>query len=43
MNINNISNATIHKLDRYEIGELDLVCHGVITYKGELKMQTIEY
>ena len=37
MNINNISNATIQKLDRYEIGELDIVCHGVITYKGELK------
>lgn len=37
MNINNISNATIHKLTRHEIGELDLVCHGVMTYKGELK------
>lgn len=37
MNIQNISNETIHKLNASEIGELGLVNHGVFTYHGELK------
>ena len=37
MNIQNISNETIHKLNASEIGELGLVNYGVFTYHGELK------
>lgn len=37
MNIQNISNETIRKLNAREIGELDLVNNGVFTYHGTLK------
>ena len=37
MNIQNIKNETIHKLNRDEIGELGLLNYGVFTYKGNLK------
>lgn len=37
MKIQNIKNETIHKLNRHEIGDLGLVNHGVMLYKGELK------
>lgn len=37
MNIQNISNETIRKLNAREIGELDLVNNGVLTYHGTLK------
>jgi len=37
MNIQNISNETIRKLNAPEIGELGLVNHGVFTYHGTLK------
>ena len=37
IDINRISNETLHKLTWEEIGELDLLNHGVMTYHGELK------
>ena len=37
LNINSIENKTLRKLNRHEIGALDLVNHGVMLYKGELK------
>ena len=37
MNIQNIENKTIAKLTADEIGELGLLNHGVMTYRGELK------
>ena len=37
MNINNVQNETIHKLNWTEIGELGLINYGVFTYHGQLK------
>ena len=37
MDINKVRNATLAKLDAREIGELDLLNHGVMTYRGTLK------
>jgi len=37
IDVNRINNSTIAKLDRNEIGTLDLYNSGVYTYKGQLK------
>lgn len=37
MNIQNIKNETLAKLTSKEIGALDLLNHGVMTYRGQLK------
>ena len=41
MNIQNIKNETLHKLNRHEIGDLGLCNHGVMLYKGELKSRVM--
>lgn len=37
MNINEITNETLHKLTAWEIGALGLVNYGIGLYRGELK------
>lgn len=43
MNIQKIQNDTLAKLTAKEIGELDLLNHGVMTYKGILKSRVRGY
>lgn len=43
MDIQKIQNDTLAKLTAEEIGDLDLLNHGVITYRGQLKSRCRGY